>query len=74
VPVEEMTKEKLKELIELLSATELRHIEFLIYLIGYYRFAAPFVIKVIKEILLEDERMLEDLLRNIGLNSTALLS
>lgn len=68
---EVMAKEKLKELLELLSSTELRHIDFLIYLMGYYRFAAPFVLKVIVEVLLEDERILENLLQNLGLNRTA---
>lgn len=72
VPNEVMTNEKIKELLEYLSATELRHIDFLIYLIGYYRFASEDILKVILEILLEDERIFEDLLRNIGLNSSSL--
>lgn len=69
-----MSKEKLKELLELVSATELRHIDFLIYLMGYYRFAAPFVLKVIIEVLQEDERILQNLLQNIGVDRSALPS
>lgn len=69
-----MKKAKLKELLELLSAAELRHIDFLIYLMGYYRFAAPFILKVITEILLEDERILENLLQNIGVDRSVIPS
>ena len=69
-----MSKEKLKELLELVSATELRHIDFLIYLMGYYRFAVPFILKVIVEVLQEDERILQNLLQNIGVDRSALPS
>jgi hypothetical protein len=72
VPSEVMTKEKIKELLEYLSATELRHIDFLIYLIGYYRFASEHILRVILEVLLEDDRIFEDLLRNINVNSSSL--
>lgn len=69
---EVMKKEKLRELLELLSAAELRHIDFLIYLMGYYRFAAPVILQVITEVLLEDERVLDNLLANIGVDRSAI--
>lgn len=69
---EVMTKEKIKELLEYLSAPELRHIDFLIYLIGHYRFASEPILKVILEILVEDERIFQDLLANISVNSSLL--
>lgn len=62
---------RLKELLEYLNPKELRHIDFLIYLIGYYKSAAPFIVKVIFEILMEDERALEKLLSNFGVEAKA---
>lgn len=57
---------RLRELFEFLSAKELRHIDFLIYLIGYYKSAAPYLLKAIMEILMEDERALQQLMKNFG--------
>ncbi len=69
---EVMTKKKIKNLLEYLSETELRHIDFLIYLTGYYQYARSLILSVILEILLEDQRVLEALLSNFNLDATSI--
>lgn len=55
---------KLKELFGYLGSNELRHIDFLIYLMSYYKTAASKILEVIIEILNEDETYLKNLLGN----------
>lgn len=66
--VTEEDVEKIRELLENLSPTELRHVDFLIYLIGYYDGSnvGQHIVKAIMEILMEDERALQNLMQNLG--------
>jgi hypothetical protein len=68
--VKETQHKKLKDLLDYLSPNEIRHIDFLIYLVGYYKSAKLHLINAIFEILMEDERALEALLGNFGLKKT----
>lgn len=55
---------KLDLLLELVGPTELRHIDTLIYLMGYYKTAAELLLQAIFEILEEDEREFITLMKN----------
>ncbi|KAG5681553.1 hypothetical protein PVAND_010973 [Polypedilum vanderplanki] len=58
--------EKIAQLLEYLGPDELRHIDFLIYLIGQYQNVEPHLMKAIMEILVEDEKAFEDFMKNFG--------
>lgn len=55
---------KINELLNYISDKELRHIDFLIYLMSFYKNAAPYLLQSIYEILLEDERELQKVMSN----------
>jgi hypothetical protein len=57
---------KIAELLEYLGQQELRHIDFLIYLIGHYQSAAPHLLQAVMEILKEDEKAFEHIMQNFG--------
>lgn len=55
---------ELKECLDLMDEKDLRHIDFLIYLMNHYNTAAPHLLQSIFEILKEDETNLKNLMRN----------
>ncbi|KAL7034237.1 hypothetical protein ACKWTF_007908 [Chironomus riparius] len=59
--------EKLKELFGYLGPKELRHIDFLMYLMRYYQHSQPTFLKAIIEILTEHEIALNNIMRNLGM-------
>jgi hypothetical protein len=57
---------KLKELLNYMTQNELRHIDFLIYLMGIYNTARQSLLQSILEILNEDETTYQHLLSNFS--------
>lgn len=66
--------EELRELLDLLGTAEMRHIDFLIYLMGYYKHAHLTFLKAIMEILTEHETTVKNLIHNLGWNCACLYS
>lgn len=64
VPAQDVPK--LKQLLGFITPKELRHLDFLIYLMSYYNVAAPHLLKAIFEILHEDETNFANLMRNFS--------
>lgn len=58
--------EKLKVLFGYLGPRELRHIDFLMYLMKYYSHSQPTLMKAIIEILQEHEIVVQNIMQNIG--------
>lgn len=55
---------KMRECFDSMSAKDLKHIDYLIYLMSQYPTAAPHLLQSIFEMLREDETHFNDLMRN----------
>jgi hypothetical protein len=64
--VEAKDVDKLKLLLDVMTDKELVHLDFLIYLMGYYNTAANKILETIMEILNEDEKAFLTLMSNFN--------